>query len=119
MAIHEARLPDHPRTARCHTSLGIVLRELGELPEAHGHLERALAIYEARLRPDHPHTAHALCNLANVMRELGELPSARAHYQWALSIYEASLGHDHHLTVITGRELVAVRATIDDAARQV
>jgi len=46
--------PTHPKTAASLSNLGTVLADLGELPAARDHHQRALAIYEAQLGPDHP-----------------------------------------------------------------
>jgi hypothetical protein len=45
LAIYEATVgPNHPHVAKALTTLGEVLRRLGELPAARTRLERALAI---------------------------------------------------------------------------
>jgi Tetratricopeptide repeat len=51
--------PDHPNTGTGLYSLGLLLRDLGQLEAARPYLERALAICEKVLGPDHPDTATA------------------------------------------------------------
>jgi hypothetical protein len=86
-------------TGRLLGRIGVYLWSRAELPAAHAHLERALAIEEAALGPDHPAVARTLGNLGSVLRELGDLAGARAFHQRALAIYEARLGPDHPDTV--------------------
>lgn len=50
----EAFGPDHPRVARRVNNLGLVLKELGDLPGAKAALERALQILQKSLGDDHP-----------------------------------------------------------------
>jgi tetratricopeptide (TPR) repeat protein len=46
--------PDHPNMATRHNNLGLVLRELGDLPGARAEYERALEIGQAALGPTTP-----------------------------------------------------------------
>jgi tetratricopeptide (TPR) repeat protein len=96
LAIREARLrPDAPLLAASLNNLGLVLRDLGDLPPARTALERALTIWEAQLGADHPHLAFGMSNLGLVLRDLGDLEGARAAEERALAIREAKLGPDH------------------------
>ncbi len=82
-------------------NLGLVLRDLGELPAARQHFERALSIAERVYGPQHPTVATVLNNLGSVLQALGELPAARQHFERALTILEGSLPPTHpHLQII-------------------
>jgi tetratricopeptide (TPR) repeat protein len=95
LAIREAQLgPDHHDIAQSLDNLGLVLRELGELPAARAHLERALTINKA-LGPDHAAVAISLKNLGLVLRDQGELATARDYLERALNIRQAWFGPDH------------------------
>jgi tetratricopeptide (TPR) repeat protein len=86
---------DHPAVAADVNNLGLVLRDLGDLPGARQCFERALRIDEAVYGLDHPAVATAVNNLGLVLRNLGDLPGARQCFERALKIAEASLGTDH------------------------
>src|SRR6266511_1772479 len=77
---------DHPLVARTLTNLGLMLRQLRKLPQAHARLERALAIRETAYGSDHPLVARTLTNLGIVLRQLGTLPQAQACEQRAQAI---------------------------------
>ena len=96
LAIREAAYrPDHPEVVGTLISLGLVQRELGELPAARTTMERALAITEATYGPSHPQIADTLTGLGLVQQQLGELPAARSNLERALAIFEAAHGPDH------------------------
>jgi tetratricopeptide (TPR) repeat protein len=80
LSIWEDTVARHPRTARGHSNLGVVLAEMpGRLPEAIAHYEEAL-----RLKPDF---AEAHNDLANALAQLpNRLPEAIAHYEEALRL---------------------------------
>ncbi len=72
----------------------MLLQDLGELPEARAHFERALEIGEKALPPDLGIWHN---NLGMLLRALNQLPEARVHLERALVILTASLpeGHPH------------------------
>jgi tetratricopeptide (TPR) repeat protein len=87
LAIFEAAYgSDRPEVAQALDNLGVVLRELGELPQARAHHKRALAIFEATYGPDHPDIATTLDNLGAVLRALGEPSKAQTYQQRAQTI---------------------------------
>jgi tetratricopeptide (TPR) repeat protein len=111
LVIIEAELgPDHPEVATILNNLGLVLRDLGDLPAARDHYQRALTIYEGQAErgPGHPHTATTLTNLGAALRGLGDVPAARTLLERALAIWEAQLGSDHVITVTARQHLAAV-----------
>jgi tetratricopeptide (TPR) repeat protein len=71
------------------------LGELGELPAARQHLERALRLNEGAYGRDHPQVALALENLGSVLAELDELPAARQRLERAVGVYRRTLGAEH------------------------
>ena len=74
-AIMEARLgPDHPDVATSLNNLAAVLRDQGDLAEARGLLERALAIWTRR--EDDINASRALSALADVAEQAGDLLGA-------------------------------------------
>ena len=62
----------HPGVARTLDSLGVVLRDLGDLEGAKKCHERALKIFQDKLGEDHPHTMRAQNNLAALERKMSE-----------------------------------------------
>jgi tetratricopeptide (TPR) repeat protein len=109
LAISEAALgPDHPIVGTWCSNLGLVLRDLGDLPGAREQLERALAIGEAALGPDHPDVGTWRNNLGGMLQALGDLPGAREQFERALAIGEAALGPDHPTVRTLRRSLDSV-----------
>lgn len=86
--------PDRPETARPLNTLGILLRETGQIAEARESLERALAL-ETQREPAGANTAFILANLGLVLRDLGEKPAALANFQQALAIHRQAFGDVH------------------------
>lgn len=82
-------------TAWLLTQAGLYLWQRGDLQQAHGLLERALAIREAHLGADHPDTAQNLNDLAVVLHDEGAYDDARVLHERALVIRESQLGPDH------------------------
>jgi Tfp pilus assembly protein PilF len=103
-------------TGRLLDRVGVYLWSRAELPAAHAHLERALAIEEAALGPDHPAVATTLTNLGVVLEGLGDLAGARAFHQRALAIEEAALGPDHPAVARTLGNLGLVQRALGDLA---
>jgi len=105
---------DPERAAWLLTEAGLYLWQRADHQQARGLLERALAIYEARLGPDDPTIAHSLNNLAYVLHSQGDLPSARTLYERALAIDEARLDPDHPDTATSLSNLALVLRTQGD-----
>ena len=57
--------------AHWHNDLGLVLRDLGDLPGARVEFEQALQIGQATVGPDHPNMATFRRNLDQVRQQLG------------------------------------------------
>ena len=67
----EAFPRDHPWFSLPQLMWGELRRTQGRFAEAEGHLQRALAIVESRLRPDHPRAGEILLELAALRDEQG------------------------------------------------
>jgi tetratricopeptide (TPR) repeat protein len=94
--------------------LGVVLRDLGDLPGARAAHQRELEISQAALGPDHPDVAVALGNLGGVLHALGDLPGARAAHQRELEISQAALGPDHPDVAVALDNLGLVHRALGD-----
>ena len=90
------------------TTLGTVLKALGDLAGARAAYERALAIDEAAYGTEHPSVAIRVNNLGGVLQDLGDLAGARAAYERALAINEKFLPPDHPHNQITRTSLAAL-----------
>jgi CHAT domain-containing protein/tetratricopeptide (TPR) repeat protein len=92
VAIKETHLgPEHPDVAFSLTTLGIVVRLLGEYPAATSLFDRALTIQERALGPRHPLVARSLTAAATLAIDTGDLARAQALNERALAIREAAL----------------------------
>jgi len=78
LAIWQDTVDKRPLNERAHNNLGIVLAQLGRVPEAIGHFQLAL-----RIQPD---SAMAHYNLANALVQEGRTEDAIGHYQETLRI---------------------------------
>jgi tetratricopeptide (TPR) repeat protein len=78
-------------------NLGVVLRALGRDAEAAPLLEKAAAIYEARLGSETEERAGTLNSLANAYKEMARYDDAEAGYGEALRIRESLHGEHHSL----------------------
>jgi tetratricopeptide (TPR) repeat protein len=76
------------------------LQGRGQLVEAKGLFERALAIGEATAGPDHPDVASFRNNLGRLLRALGDLRGARTQIEQAVASGIKALGPGHQ-TVAT------------------
>ncbi|HEX6854524.1 MAG TPA: tetratricopeptide repeat protein [Streptosporangiaceae bacterium] len=70
------------------------LQVTGDLTQARGLFERALAIDVAVHGPDSPEIADGLHNLAVLLQQLGELHEALRLAQRALDVDDPATGHD-------------------------
>jgi protein O-mannosyl-transferase len=78
LSIWQDTVEKRPSDERAHDNLGIVLAQLGRVPEAIGHFQQAL-----RIKPD---SAMAHYNLANALVQTGRTEDAIGHYHEALRI---------------------------------
>ena len=85
--------------AKTLNNLGLILRDLGQLPEAREQLERALAISEATFGPQNPEVGKNVNNLGRVLEKLGDGDKARNCYARALEIFHNYYGEDHPHTL--------------------
>ncbi len=77
------------------SDIGITLLKKGELTEALGYHERALAIFEESRGAGHSDIADLLHNMGTVLRQLGKTEEALSHLRQALTIREEALGAHH------------------------
>ena len=84
-----------------HDTLGLVLRDLGELAEARNCVERALHLKELAYGPEHPQVAITLDNLGLVLQDLGDSAAARSCHERALQLKEKAYGPEHAEVAIT------------------
>jgi tetratricopeptide (TPR) repeat protein/CHAT domain-containing protein len=108
--------PNHPFTALSLECLGVLLKEMSDLPGARHCLERVLAIREKVLGPEHPHTAGTLTGLGALLRSLGDLAGARHYLERALAIYEKVLGPSHPDTTTCLSRLGSLLEAMGDVA---
>lgn len=86
---------DHLEVATCHNGLGIALLNLGDLPSAYDHVERALSIRLQTHGPDHSTVANSRSDLGLVLHDMGKLDQARTQHEQALLSRTSALGEDH------------------------
>ncbi len=99
-----------------HDTLGLVLRDLGELAEARNCVERALHLKELAYGPEHPQVAITLDNLGLVLQDLGDSAAARSCHERALQLKEKAYGPEHAEVAITLGNLGLVLADLGELA---
>ena len=109
----ESEGEDDPNTAACHNNLGDLLREMDELDSAISHLERAVAINEAKLESNDPKLATSLGNLAMAFRAQGDFQRAGDLLKRTLEIDLAYYGRD---SVAVGHDYNNIGQILKDVA---
>jgi tetratricopeptide (TPR) repeat protein len=99
--------------ARLRGTIGETYRELGVLDPSAQHLERQLAIYEARLDADDPVRIAAQHQLAWIYAEQGRLNEAAALYEKTLADRRRVLGEEDRETLRTMNNLGLLYADQD------
>ncbi len=94
------------------SSLGVVLRRLGQYRQAQQQYEEALVLQENLLGPEHPDVATSYNNLSLVVRLSGEYRYARELLLKALAIREAYFGPNHEWVGETLNNLSTVAADL-------
>jgi len=92
---------------RAFNDLALILKDLGDLPEARRLMERAIEIEAKHFDPDHPNLATSYSNLAMILQDLGDLPEARRLMERAIEIGEKHFKPDHP-RLLTMRENLAL-----------
>jgi tetratricopeptide (TPR) repeat protein len=69
---------DEHREAVLHSSLGIVLQQLGDESGALEHLQRSMTLFESVLGPEHPLTLETALNIAELVIARGDVERGRA-----------------------------------------
>jgi tetratricopeptide (TPR) repeat protein/tRNA A-37 threonylcarbamoyl transferase component Bud32 len=105
---------DDTRIAAMLVSLGVALRNSGQLPEARARLQAALGIVERKLGPMHPTVANTLYQLSSVHRRLGNYELAWDTALRALAAREAVFGPQG---VAVGRSLNGLGILLMEQAR--
>jgi serine/threonine protein kinase/tetratricopeptide (TPR) repeat protein len=88
-----------PTEAAIRLTIGRAYLALGKFPKAQEHLERSLALREAKLGPDDPRTLRSVLNLATVHNLRARYDEAEALYKRALEGFRDRLGPDHAQTL--------------------
>ena len=118
LTIKEAkRGKGHTDTGAIYNNLGLVYRDMGDLPKALEYLEynkNALASREAKLEKEDLDLATAYNNLVLVYHDMGDLPKALDYSEKALAIREAKLGKEHPDTATTYNNIGRVYQDMGD-----
>jgi tetratricopeptide (TPR) repeat protein len=91
----DRREDDAVARARLHNNLGQVHEARGDLDAALADYERAQALKDAALPEDHPERATTLLNLGAIEGKRGRLDVARAYLERSLAILERAHGPEH------------------------
>ena len=73
-------------------SLGLVLRDMGDLRAARPYIERALAIYQKSFGPENPKTIQLVGNLASIYKHEKNYLAARPLVESSLEIVRRTIG---------------------------
>ncbi|HTS81321.1 MAG TPA: serine/threonine-protein kinase [Myxococcaceae bacterium] len=111
---HSAFDADDTRIASMLVSLGVALRNSGQLAEARTQLQAALDIVERKLGPMHPLVANTLYQLSSVHRRLGNVDLAWDTALRALAAREAVFGPS---STPVGRSLNGLGIMLQEQAR--
>ena len=96
--------------------LALILKALGDLPEARRLAERAIEIGEKHFAPDHPRLATSYSNLATILQGLGDLPEARRLTERAIEIDEKHFAPDHPILATSYNNLAMILKDLGDLA---
>ena len=72
-----------------------MLRDQGDVGQAEGYFDRALAIYQEWLGSQHVNFTSTFKSLGNVLRDQGDAGQAEEYFDRALAIYREWLGSQH------------------------
>ena len=99
----------HPTVALVLQYLGILRFYCGPLAESLGHLQEAVATFEATLGPDHYRTASALAHLSATQRAQGDFDGAETSLQrvWDIRLDFYGAGHSAHAETLRELGLLA------------
>ncbi len=107
----DARFQGRERTeAAIRRTLGMTYRALGEYPQAHKHLERALALRQEKLGASHYDTLQSMNELAAVWLQWGHPDKAEPLFQEALEGLRATRGCDHSDTLTVMMNLAVLES---------
>jgi hypothetical protein len=91
----ETRFRGQERTeAAIRLTVGRAYRAVGVYPAALKHMDRAVAIRQAKMGPSHPDTLEAMQNLAGLHSDRGEYDEAQRFYEQVLEARRADRGGD-------------------------
>jgi CHAT domain-containing protein/Tfp pilus assembly protein PilF len=115
LKLREAVLgPDHLAVAETLQTLGLLVRDSGDLPGARPLFERSLAIRERRFGPQHGLTASSLASLGYLVYLQGDLAAARPMIERALAIRESVLGPNNPAVAFSLNDLGVVLSAQGD-----
>ena len=95
-------------------NLAQLYKATNRLTEAEPLIKRALTIDEKSLGEDHPDVARDLNNLAQLYKDTNRFAEAEPLQERALAIFEASLGADHPNTLTVQKNLMILRAAMEE-----
>ena len=101
LAICDAVLGEHAKTAGAHANLGSALRFLGRTAEARAQMSRALEMFEGTLGADSREVAGLLSNLGNLAESEGDHEAAKVYFDRALA-HPDNPWRDHALEGLSG-----------------
>jgi nephrocystin-3 len=109
--------PEHRATSVSLSSLGLLLKAVGDLEGAEPLLRRALAITEKSQGAEHADIGINLNNLASLLEEKDDYEAAETLYRRALVITEKAQGPEHPKTGIRWNNLGLLLKNIGDYDR--
>jgi tetratricopeptide (TPR) repeat protein len=92
---------DHPDTLDSLSSMGSLLKRMGDFEEALGYCRAALEGRRRVLGNDHPDTLGSLNNLGALLESQGEFAEAEPYYYEALAAKRRVLGDEHPDTLLS------------------
>ncbi|HEX3356990.1 MAG TPA: tetratricopeptide repeat protein [Tepidisphaeraceae bacterium] len=96
------------------SNLALILKDLGDLPEALWRMERAIEIWEKHFEADHPTLATYYSNLALILQALGDLPEAHWRMERAIEIWEKHFEADHPTLATSYSNLASILKELGD-----
>jgi eukaryotic-like serine/threonine-protein kinase len=98
----DANFPKQPLLqAHILRAVGDTYWGVGECQRSIGFLERAVALFRAKLGTDHPETLKSMNDLAEIYRAAGKLDLALPLFEETLKFMKAKLGSQHRDTLTT------------------
>lgn len=106
----------HPTTARAQRSLGLCLRGMKRLGDAHAALERAAVAFDEVLGPAHEDTAFTWLNLARVCQDEKQFGLAQRYFERAILSYEQTFGAEAANVILPLEHLADLLKLVGDVS---